>query len=129
MKIDKFEDLEIWKESTDIAVEIYRISSSGNFGKDFGLRDQIRRAAVSISSNIAEGFEMSNNNELIRYLAIAKGSTGEVRSQLFISFRLGYINQKEFEALNERLVVLSSKISGFIKYLVTKRKNKEFINH
>ena len=123
----RFEDLEIWKESIVLAKEIYEVTKRGEFAKDFGLRDQLRRAAVSISSNIAEGYERNNNNVLIHYVRIAKGSAGEVRSQLFIAFELNYISKQEFNSLNVSLVELSSHLGGFIKYLNNKKANKEFL--
>ena len=126
MKITKFEDLKIWKLSLKITKRIYNLTFQGKFSKDFGLRDQIRRAIISVSSNIVEGFEKNNNNEFIRYLRIAKGSTGEVRNQLYIALAVGYITKSEFENLNKELIDLSNQIGSFINYLVTKRKNKEF---
>lgn len=80
MRITKFEDLNIWKLSLEITKEIYDLTSQKEFSRDFCLRDQIRRAVISISSNIAEGFEKNNNNEFIRYLKIAKGSVGETNN-------------------------------------------------
>ena len=88
MKISAFTDLEIWKLSVEVTVAIYKITRNNEFKKDFGLVDQIRRAIISVSSNIAEGFERNNNNEFIQYLRIAKGSAGEVRSQLLVSLKL-----------------------------------------
>ncbi|MFA5985764.1 MAG: four helix bundle protein [Parcubacteria group bacterium] len=79
MKINKFEELNIWKESLTLTKEIYETTARGFFVKDRGLQDQIRRAIVSISSNIVEGFEKNNNNEFVRFLKISKGSLGEVR--------------------------------------------------
>lgn len=76
MKIRKFEDMEIWSLGIDIAISVYKATSKSEFLRDFGLRDQIRRASVSISSNKAEGFEMTSNNDLIKFLRIAKGSAG-----------------------------------------------------
>jgi four helix bundle protein len=76
----KFEELEIWKGASGLAVEIYQITLYQNFNRDFSLRDQIRRSAISISSNIAEGFEYGNNKDFIRFLRYAKGSAGELRS-------------------------------------------------
>ena len=127
MKIRKFEDLKIWKLSLKITKKIYDLTSKSKFSRDFGLRDQIRRAIISVSSNIVEGFEKNNNNEFIRYLKIAKGSVGEVRNQLYIALMVGYITKTEFEELNRQLVDLSKQIGSFINYLVTKRKNKEFL--
>jgi four helix bundle protein len=103
MKIQKFEELNIWKLSLEITKNIYDLTAKGNFSKDYGLRDQIRRATVSVSSNIVEGFEKNNNNEFVRFLKIAKGSAGEVRNQLYIALVVNYINQKEFNDLNTKL--------------------------
>ena len=97
----------------------------GKFSKDYGLKDQIQRAIISVSSNIVEGFEKNNNNEFIRYLKIAKGSCGEVRNQMYIAQTIEYISEKEFEDLNQKLLTLSSKIGCLIKYLEkTRKKNK-----
>ena len=82
MAIQNFEDLEIWKEARGLTQAIYRLTRDSRFSKDFGLRDQIQRAAISIMSNIAEGFERGGNQEFIQFLYVAKGSCGEVRSQL-----------------------------------------------
>lgn len=127
MKIRKFEDLKIWKLSLKITKKIYDLTFKSKFSRDFGLRDQIRRAIISVSSNIVEGFEKNNNNEFIRYLKIAKGSAGEVRNQLYIALMVNYITKTEFEELNRELIDLSKQIGSFINYLVTKRKNKEFL--
>ena len=126
MKIVKFEDLKIWRLSLKITRAVYDITSKGKFSRDFGLRDQIRRAIVSVSSNIVEGFEKSNNNEFIRYLGIAKGSVGEVRNQLYIALTVGYISQSEFDIFNKQLLDLSKQIGSFITYLKKKRSKGEF---
>ena len=128
MKINKFEELNIWKLSLKITKSIYDLTSKKEFIREFALKDQIRRAVVSISSNIVEGFEKNNNNEFIRYLKIAKGSIGEVRNQLYISRDINYINDKEFNYLNDLLLDLSNQIGKFISYLVVKRKDKQFLN-
>lgn len=122
MTITDFKDLPIWKESIRLTKKIYEISARGKFNKDFGLRDQIRRAIVSVSSNIVEGFEKSNNNELVRYLRISKGSVGEVRNQIEIAKIVGYLKGIEAENLDEELLNLASQIAGFIKYLEEKKK-------
>ena len=127
MKITKFEDLKIWKLSLKGTKTIYDLTSKGKFSKDFGLRDQIRRAIISVSSNIVEGFEKNNNNEFVRFLKISKGSLGEVRNQLYIALAVNYITKSEFDILNKELIDLSNQIGSFINYLVTKRKNKEFL--
>ncbi len=127
MKIIHFEDLEIWKLSLLITKDIYDLSSQKEFSHDFGLRDQIRRAVVSISSNIVEGFEKNNNNEFIRFLKIAKGSSGEVRNQIYISLSVGYISQIDFDKTNQSLINLSNQIGKFISYLELKRNEKQFL--
>ncbi|PYQ29823.1 MAG: four helix bundle protein [Acidobacteria bacterium] len=92
-KIERFEDLEIWQEARALAGNIYRASRSGPFARDFGFRDQICRAVVSISSNIAEGFERYSPREFAYFLRIAKASCGEVRSELYLAFDFGYIDE------------------------------------
>ena len=79
--------------------EVYRITGTGVFSRDFGLRDQIRRAAVSVMSNIAEGFERYSRAEFRQFLSVARGSVGEVRSQLYVAFDLGYVDKQQFERL------------------------------
>ena len=96
-KVEHFEDLEVWRLARKLTGKIYSLSRAGAFAKDFGFRDQICRAAVSIVSNIAEGFERRANTQFVQFLAIANGSTGEVRAQLYIALDLGYITQGQFE--------------------------------
>ena len=93
MSVIRFEDLECWQEAKALAVMLYQISKDGELGRDFGLRDQIRRAAVSIASNIAEGKERETIAEFIRYLYMAKGSAGELKTQLLIAQDIGYLDQ------------------------------------
>ena len=128
MKIKKFEELPIWILSLKITKSIYDLTSKKEFIREFALKDQIRRAVVSISSNIVEGFEKNNNNEFIRFLKIAKGSTGEVRNQIYICRDVKYITLNEFKIINDHLQVLANQIGSFIYYLSKKRTNKEFIN-
>lgn len=118
-RIEKFEDLKIWQKAREVNLQIYKLSNKGTFSKDFGLRDQIRKASVSILSNIAEGFERNGNKEFNQFLSISKASAGEVRSQLYIAFDLEYISNSEFtEALNG-LIEVSKMISGLMNYLKT----------
>ncbi len=127
MKINRFEELNIWKLSLRITKEIYDLTAKREFSRDFGLRDQVRRAMISVSSNIVEGFEKRNNNEFIRFLKIAKGSVGETRNQLYIALAVNYIIKQEFEESNKELEELANQIGSFINYLERKRNNKEFI--
>ena len=117
MKITRFEDLDVWKESTSLAIDVYQMSKNGELSKDFGLRDQIRRAAVSIASNIAEGKERETVKEFIRYLYIAKGSAGELRTQLYIACQVGYLGDKYYQELNQRVGRISGMIGNLIKAL------------
>ena len=116
-KIQRFEDLEAWRISRDVTKEIYRISMGEKFARDFGLRDQIRRAAVSIMSNIAEGFERDGDKEFVQFLFIAKASCGEVRSQLYVAFDQNYISESDFNLIHAKAIDNSRVISGLIKYL------------
>lgn len=126
MKIQSFEDIPVWQESVKIAELVYRLIAAGNFKSDFGLIDQIRRSAISISSNIAEWYERNNNNELIRFLYIAKWSAGELRSQLLISNKLGYIETEVYQDVYKTLKNISDQIGGFISYLQKKRTDGHF---
>jgi len=126
-KIKSFQDLEIWKNSKDLSVCVYKLTQKDKFNRDFGLRDQIRRAVISIPSNIAEGFSRNNNNELIQFLRIAKGSCAEAITQLIIAKEIDYLSEMEFNELLIKLETLSDEIGKFINYLRTKRKNKEFL--
>jgi len=93
-KIERFEDLIAWQKSKRLSLLIYEESSRGDFSRDFALRDQVRRAAVSIMSNIAEGFERYSPKEFQQYLSIARGSAAEVRSQIHIAYALGYLSRE-----------------------------------
>ena len=116
-KINSFEEINAWKESSNFNKAIYGLTNKGEFEKDFDLKWQIRRASVSISSNISEGFERNINREFIHFLYISKASAGEVRSQLFLALDLGYLEEKEFILLKEKIENISKMLSGFIKYL------------
>lgn len=109
-KIEKFEDLRVWQGGIMLVREIYLITKQGEISKDFGLRDQLRRAAVSIPTNIAEGFERASRKEYLNFLNIAKGSAGEVRSLLRVAFEIGYLNQSDFQKLNEQSITLSKQL-------------------
>jgi four helix bundle protein len=115
--ITKFEEIEAWKTARQLTVLIYHLADQGAFAKDYGLKDQIRRASVSVMSNIAEGFESRTNTQFINYLGHAKGSSGEVRSQLYVAFDLKYISQEQFAEAHELADKASRQIRRFIEYL------------
>ena len=117
MQVRNFEDLEVWKDARLLTREIYRLTREPQFSKDFALRDQIRRAAVSIMSNIAEGFERGGNQEFIQFLYVAKASCGEVRSQLYVAVDQSYLPQKDGEELTKFFRRLSIMISNLTDYL------------
>ena len=116
-KIYRFEDLEAWKIARELTKEVYRTSKNELFARDYGLRDQICRASVSVMSNIAEGFERDGNKEFVNFLSIAKGSSGKVRSQLYVARDQQYISEGEFNLIYNKATENSRVISGLIKYL------------
>jgi len=117
MTIKKFEEIEAWQKARQLTASIYKATSTGPFARDYGLRDQIRRASVSSMSNIAEGFERDGNKEFIQFLSVAKGSTGEVRSQLYVALDAGFLNQTHFNELSVSAEEASRLIGGFMNYL------------
>jgi four helix bundle protein len=123
-KIERFEDLDLWKDAVKMGVSIYKITEEGKMARDFSARDQLRRAAISVSNNIAEGFEYNNNKAFVRFLMYAKGSAGELRSQLFVLKEAGIIEENKFHPLWENALKLSRSIEGFRKYLRAFEKQK-----
>lgn len=119
-KFNSFEEINSWQKSRIFNKRIYQITENINFKKDFDFVRQIRRASISISSNIAEGFERNTDKEFIYFLYVAKASAGEVRSQLYLAIDLEYITKEEFEELSESVSEISRLLSGFIKYLSPK---------
>jgi len=115
----KFEDIDAWKRACRLAVDIYRITSQPALHSDWGMRDQVRRAALSISSNIAEGFERNSTAEFKRFLSIAKGSCGELRSQLYILKALDLLPAVDIGKLISECIEISSMIQNLIKHLRT----------
>lgn len=113
----QFEDLHVWEDARALTREIYKVTRQRAFRQDFGLRDQITRATTSTMSNIAEGFERGTRKEFIQFLHVAKGSNGEVRSQLYVAWDQGYIDQKTFNSFRESAVKLSRRLAKFIGYL------------
>ena len=117
----KFEDIEAWQRARELTREIYTASNENPFSKDFGLRDQVRKTSVSIMSNIAEGFERDGTKEFIQFLSVAKGSSGELRSQLYVALDQGYLEEGRFDRLLGIVLETSRMIGGLINYL---RKSK-----
>ncbi len=113
----KFEDIQGWQKARELTRAIYGITSKGSFARDFGLRDQIRRASVSILSNIAEGFERDGTREFIQFLSVAKGSAGEVKAQLYVAFDQGYLDEAEFSRLSGMTSEVGKLLAGLINYL------------
>lgn len=120
MKIERFEDIKAWQIARELVREVYRITNNKEFVKDFGLKDQIRRAAVSAMSNISEGFERGTDKEFNQFLNYARGSSAEVKSQLYVALDLGYITENAFSGLYSKCTDISKLIMGFIKYLKNK---------
>jgi len=117
MKAKTFEELEVWQDSREFVKSIYELTSSNKSAKDFGLKDQIQRAAVSIMNNIAEGFERNNNKEFIIFLKYSKGSAGEIRLMLYVALDLDCIDKITFEKYYTNAINIITQISNFIKYL------------
>ena len=124
-KVERFEDLEIWQVAKQVGVEAYRISDLEPMRSDFGLKDQFRRAAMSMSDNVAEGFEYNNNPDFIRFLVYAKGSSGEFRNKLIILEEAKKLNNVDFKFLYEKCVEFSAKTKRFIDYLRDFEKTKK----
>jgi len=117
MKIERFEDLEIWREARELCRRIKQLTTRGAFSRDFDLRNQIRDSSGSIMDCIAEGFERGGNKEFVQFLSIAKGSSGETRSQSYRAFDYEYISEEDLNDLLDRTAKLSKQISSFMTYL------------
>lgn len=115
--IETFEDLLVWQKGIEIVKQVYLITQDGKFRNDFSLRDQLRRATVSIPTNIAEGFERSSRREYLHYLAIAKGSAGEVRSLLRVALEIGYLDPPCYATLKGAILELSRYLANYLKSL------------
>lgn len=112
VKIEQFEDIIAWQKSQELALMLYKLLRNC---RDADFRSQIQRAAVSVSNNIAEGYERRGDRELRKFLYISKGSCGEVRSMLYLALKLDYISNAEFNKLNDLATEISKALSGFIK--------------
>lgn len=128
-RIEKFEDILAWQKGRELTQHIYRATRKGEFAKDFALRDQIRRAVISITSNIAEGFERGGTREFIQFLSHSKGSCGEVRSQLYVALDEAYLNPTQWQEYHDCCLEISRLLDGFVKYLQqTEIKGRKFQN-
>ena len=112
-----FKEIKAWQQARVLTKNIYAISNNGAFAKDFGLRDQIRRACISIMANIAEGHERGGTGEFVQFLSVAKGSAGEVETHLCVAFDLGYIDNATFEQLSSVTTETAHIIGALIQYL------------
>ncbi|MGO8987295.1 MAG: four helix bundle protein [bacterium] len=110
-----FQDLVVWQKAKDLVVEIYKLSESGALSRDFGLRDQIRRSAISIASNLAEGDERETDKESIRFFYIAKGSLAELRTQVQIAHEIGYLKRELYKSLENECIELGRMIGRLIQ--------------
>ena len=117
----KFQDLKVWQRGKDLAVFIYKLTGQGRFSRDYGLRDQIRRATVSIPSNIAEGDELGTNKQAIRFFYTAKGSAAEVLTQAIIAHEIGYLPEEDFHYIETEC----RSLSGMLTRLIRSRSNKK----
>jgi len=126
--IKQIEDIRAWQKGRELVNGVYDVSEDGALSKDFGLKNQIRRASISIISNIGEGFERDGNRKFIQFLSHAKGSCGEVRSQLYILKDRGYIDEIQFDNLYQLTIIISRMLSGLIDYLRTSgKKGRKFL--
>ncbi|WP_416145940.1 four helix bundle protein [Prosthecochloris sp. SCSIO W1101] len=119
--MEKFEDLITWQKARELTKKIYGLTSDGQFAKDFGLRDQIRRAALLVMSNISEVFERGSAKEFHQFLVIARASCAEVRSQLYVAFDAGYIDETIFQKLNQQAIEVSRIVGGLRSSVDKKR--------
>ena len=113
----KFEEIDCWKKARALTKRVYKVSAKGAFARDFGLKDQIRRASVSVMSNIAEGHDRSGTAEFVQFLAVAKGSVAEIRAQLYVAIDQGYMDGSDFNDLNQLATETGQLLGGLMKYL------------
>lgn len=116
-KFQRFEDIVAWQKARGLAGDIYAITSNGKFARDFGLKDQIRRASVSVMLNIAEGFARRGDKQFSQFLHVAQGSVAEVQSALYIALDQKYVDKDSFERLHDQCTEISKMLSGLITYL------------
>jgi four helix bundle protein len=117
MQFKRFEEMPMWQDARKLTNVIYTFARGEHFRTDFGLRDQIQRSSVSVMSNIAEGYERNSKKSFLAFLGYAKGSIGEVRSQLYVALDLGYIDGQQFESARDLCVSVSTQLTRFSQYL------------
>jgi len=126
-KIERFEDMDAWKKARELTKAIYKVTVQGKIATDFSLKDQLRRASLSIMANIAEGFEREGNKEFRQFLAQAKGSVGEVKSLLYVALDAGLTSSEQFQQITALADDTSRLLAGFLRYLkVTDKKGSKF---
>ncbi len=121
-KFSKFEEIQAWQKAHEVTLSVYRITTNGDFAKDFGLKDQIRRASVSIMANIAEGHGRKSNSEFANFLNVSRGSVAEVQSHLYVALGLAYVSQQDFDELYGQLTEISRMTLSLAQYLRTSDK-------
>ncbi len=121
-KIERFEDIDAWKKARELTKTIYEVTAQGKIAADFSLKDQLRRASLSIMANIAEGFEREGNKEFRQFLAMAKGSVGEVKALLFVALDAGLASSEQFQRIMGLADEASRLLAGFLRYLKTSDK-------
>ena len=119
MLIKRFEDIDVWKEARKLTKMVYELTSKSLFKRDFGLKEQIQRAAVSCMSNAAEGFDSDTKQQFIQMLSYTKRSASEVQSELYVALDRNYITKKEFEDCYKQAQLVRKLSNGFIRYLRT----------
>jgi len=124
MAIERFEDIEAWKAARALTTAVYAAIRQTKLATDFGLRDQLQRAAVSIMANIAEGFDSRSDQEFIRFLSYAFRSASELQSHLYIALDQGYVSQEQFDQLYSEAVGVKKLLNGFIRYLQSKPRSR-----
>lgn len=125
MKITRFEDIEAWQIARDLSRFVYSVVKKGKFTRDYGLKDQVCRASVSIMANIAEGFDSGSRAEFARFLTYAQRSCSELQSEIYVALDQDYITMKEFDEIYSLASKAKSKAGAFIKYLKQRTKHNE----
>ena len=123
--VKNYEELIVWQKSMDFCDEVFKIINTTKLSSDFALRDQMNRSSISIPSNIAEGFDRESNNQFSYFLKVAKGSAGELRTQLHIVKRRGFINEESFQKLYNDITHISKMISSLLSYIRENKRNSE----